>query len=446
VPAATRPGPVRSGSIALSSGRRPASDLVSPTAVGYGLLFLILFAPTAYTSIKALLLVLTLLGLGWRFILTGTLGVHPAVLCRSILFAGAGLFFVLVGLLRGNPGALAMAGVFAVWPLVYTVLLGGVNDRDRRDRVVRLLVFSTVAIELSMYDFLLGEAGILPVSFTDSLTLGQAVSGDFREFNLFSIASLLFLVPFLIGAIVIWPRSEEMPVRKEWVWLATALAVPLVLLSGRRGLWISVGAAPMVALTFRVWLRRGRLSGLIPWRRFLPRGLAAGGLLLMALRAVTGLQLSDVWTTLRQGFDFSTGDAGLGRALQFEALIKGWSESPLIGKGLGAVLPGIIRSQEQPWSYELVYVVVLFTTGIAGVALYCYGGLWVLRQTGRMIRDGDPGAPIVLAVLVGSIGAILAGGTNQYLVKFDGLWPIFLPIALINHWLLVRPPMKVKTG
>jgi hypothetical protein len=447
VRAATRAGETApSDGTASSRGAGLASDLFSPAALGYGLLFLILFTPTTYTSIKAILLALTLLALGLRFILTGTPGIHPAVLCRSILFSGAGLFFVLVGLLRGNPGALPMAGVFAAWPLVYTVLLGGLDDRRRRDRIVQLLVFSTIAVEFSMYDFLLSEAGILPVSFTQSLRLGQAVSSDFREFNLNSIASLLFLVPFLISALVIWPRSDEMPVRRRWIWLATMLALPLVLLSGRRALWISVGAAPLVALLFRIWLRRGRLSGFAPWRRLLTRGLVAGVLLLMALQAVTGLQPGDIWSTLRQGFDFSTGDAGLGRAIQFQALIKGWSESPLIGKGLGAVLPGIIRSEEQPWSYELVYVVVLYTTGIVGVALYCYGGLWVLRQAGRMIRDGDPGAPVLLAVLVGSIGAVLASATNQYLVKFDGLWTVFLPIALINHWLLARPPTKAKTG
>jgi hypothetical protein len=421
-----------SGSLSIGARRRSV-------AVGYALVFLVIVAPTAYSRIKALLLLAALGGLGLRFLRTGRLSVHPAVLFRTLLFVTAGAFFVLVGAIRGNPGALSMAPVFVVWPVLYTVLIGGLDDQRRIDRLVQLLVAATFAIEFTMYDLLLYKAGLLPKALTASFDFGQAVSPDFTEFNSYNLASLLFLVPFLIGALVIWPSSAALPIRRMWLWLATLLAGPLVFFSGRRGLWVSVAIAPAVALIFRLWLRRGGLSGLVPWRRMAaatPVGLAG----LVILQAGTSIDLSQPWQYFRQGFDFSTGDAGLGRALQFRSLIQGWTESPLIGKGLGAVAPDVIRSQEQPWSYELVYVALLFTTGILGVVLYSYGLAWIISRAGAMVQAGSRDAPVLLAVLVGTIGVIVASATNQYLVKFDGLWALFLPLVFINHWLLTRVP------
>jgi hypothetical protein len=425
------------GAVLRSDARR---DLRSPVIVGYALLFLMVFAPTSYTRLKALLLILTLAGLGLRFSRTERLGVHPTVLTRTLLFSAAGLFFVLVGSLRGNPGATAMAGVFVVWPLVYTALIGGLHDHVRLVRVVQVLVVATFAIEVSLYGFLLYRAGWLPDALYRylDLDLGQSVASDFREFTSYSVASLLFLVPFVIGALLIWPNSVELPVRRGWLWLVGVTALPLVLLSARRGLWVAVGISPLLAMVFRIWERRGGLSGLVPWRRLLGRAIPLGAVSLLVVQATTGVGLSQVWRTFQTGFDFSTGDSGLGRNLQFHALIRGWSESPLIGKGLGAVAGDYIRSVDQPWAYELAYVALLFATGVVGVAIYAYGLVWILRRTRDMIRHRAPDAPVVLSILVGTTGMLVANGTNPYLAKFDGLWTLFLPIAFINHWLLTR--------
>jgi hypothetical protein len=405
--------------------------------VGYVLFFLVVVAPTAYVPVKALLLLATLTGLGLRAMRTQRLGLHPAVLLRTMVFAAAGLFFVLMGLLRGNPGAMAMAGVFVVWPVVYTALIGGLDERGRLARIIQLLVGATLATEAFIYAFLLNRVGVLPGGPHLSLDFGQYVSTDLREFNTYSVGSLLFLIPFLIGAVLIWP-AEGMPVRRGWLWTAGILSVPLVLLSGRRGLWVAVGLAPFMALGLRVWLRRGGRVNLVPIRRLMLSAPVLGALLLVAVRGITGIGTSEVWNTFRQGFDFTTGDAGLGRALQFHALLRGWSESPLIGKGLGAVAPDVIRDQQQPWAYELVYVALLFATGILGVALYAYGMVWIVRQARAMVRAHSEDAPLLLSILLGTAGMLVGNATNPYLAKFDALWTIFLPIAFINHWLLMR--------
>jgi len=39
-------------------------------------------------------------------------------------------------------------------------------------------------------------------------------------------------------------------------------------------------------------------------------------------------------------------------------------------------------------------------------------------------------------VLVGTTCFLLVNATNPYLWKFDSYWVIFMPVALINAWLL----------
>jgi len=60
------------------------------------------------------------------------------------------------------------------------------------------------------------------------------------------------------------------------------------------------------------------------------------------------------------------------RDAQLAALTDGWRAHPVFGAGLGAVAR-VIRSDSQPWAYELSYNALLFQTGLVGLALYVGG-------------------------------------------------------------------------
>ncbi|HLF99954.1 MAG TPA: hypothetical protein VI916_05750 [Acidimicrobiia bacterium] len=405
--------------------------------IGLAFFFLLVCAPTTYRAPKAAFLVVVLALLALRLWRTKTLGVHPAVLGRALLFSAVGLAFVLLGSIRGNPGALPMMPVFAFWPLVYTLLLGGLDERRRLMAILAALVAALLAIEVYAYLYLLDAAGALPVPLYVPLDLGQGVSENFREFTINPLASIVFLLPFAIGALLIWPRGAHGPIRRGWLWLAVALSGPLVILSGRKGFWLALAVSSVVALILRRWLVGGGWEPM-RWRRSLTTVLPITAFALLIAQWTVGLTAPELWNYFVGGFDFSTGDAGLGRSLQFEALWSGWSNSPLIGQGLGAVAPDVIRSSEQPWAYELSYVALLFTTGVVGVTAYAYGIAWIFRQAGTMIREHSEWSPTLLALLVGMTGMLVANFTNPYLAKFDLLWTIFLPIGVINHWLLHR--------
>jgi O-Antigen ligase len=57
------------------------------------------------------------------------------------------------------------------------------------------------------------------------------------------------------------------------------------------------------------------------------------------------------------------------RSLQTDALLKLFSESPIIGKGMGAYVPDVIRDIDAPFTYEVQWLAFLMQLGIIGITL-----------------------------------------------------------------------------
>jgi hypothetical protein len=68
--------------------------------------------------------------------------------------------------------------------------------------------------------------------------------------------------------------------------------------------------------------------------------------------------------------------------------------------------------------------------------LYGLGVTWIYVQGLRIVRRGTSLAPLMVATLTGTTTFLIANATNPYLEKFDCLWTVFLPLALINASLL----------
>jgi hypothetical protein len=126
------------------------------------------------------------------------------------------------------------------------------------------------------------------------------------------------------------------------------------------------------------------------------------------------------------------------RSNQLVALMTEWGNAPLLGAGHGASAAGSVRSVEMPWAYELSYAALLFHTGLVGFVAYSSAVVWIYAEGVGVIVDGGPRASYMLAVLVGLTCFLVGNATNPYLEKYDLMWVIFLPIALINHRRLER--------
>jgi hypothetical protein len=410
----------------FSDREQPRHWLALPA---YFLFFLMLFLPTAYPAVKLPFLVLTVLGV----VIGGRWRIHRTVLFISLLMVATGLGFIWLGAINGAPGAVRASRVFFVWPALYTLFVAGAAREWTVRGLLQVLILATLCAELYIFSFVLVSAGWLPDWAYIEFAQGQSVGfyGGYMEFSLYCLTSLNFAVPFLVAAV--FDRGESRPlVPRLGLWLVLTLGVLAVLLSGRRGIWLGVGVSPFVALSLRWFLPRlGR--GSFNWRT--PISVAA---ILAVVALGFNLAYSFEWGRVQAYFTsalFDSPDAEL-RQVMFRRLRDGWLESPAVGFGIGAGLSDFVRSYDQPWAYELSYMALLYQTGLVGVLLYAGAVLWIYLTGIRMIRTGHPFSSYVVPVLTGMTSFLIANATNPYLAKYDYLWVIFLPVAVVNLWLL----------
>ncbi len=361
-----------------------------------------------------------------------------------------GLAFVILGVVNNASGALRVGTVYVLWPLVYMFLLAGINSKNIIDGVFKLMVFSLIAISLYSILYLLYAVGWLPDSLYFELDMGQAIGvyGGYIEYRLYNISSLIFLVPFLIAMVVVLPKGTGVPISKLWLWLACSLGVAVAILSGRRAVWLILVISPLVIMAARMCMtRRFRIASSKKFRLIVV-GLATMvvGVFLYGSHVV-GLDISMMWRNLISGFILSGGGLSeSAREEQLFALLDGWQQTPLFGAGHGASVKDSLRSIDMPWAYELSYVALLFQTGLVGILCYSAGVIWIFWMSFKIMRSDHWLAVYMLPVLVGTACFLIANSTNPYLGKFDYLWIIFLPVALINTWLLDKDKIGPLQG
>ena len=87
----------------------------------------------------------------------------------------------------------------------------------------------------------------------------------------------------------------------------------------------------------------------------------------------------------------------------------------------------MIRSDKFIWAYELTYVYLLFSTGIAGVLFYFSWFLWGLIRIKKELKNTSKVTSYIAPIVTGIFGIALASASNPYFTKFDYLWIIMLP-------------------
>ncbi len=429
----------------MTAGVRPraeSSRWAETTGLWTGclLFFLLLFVPVAYTPLKAILMLAVLLMVSVEGMLQGYLRIHPVVLAWTLGLATLSAAFMLRGAVRDAPGALRVGTVYILWPIVYTVFVAGAARPRVQRALIRTMIAAAIAVPLYILSFVLWRIGWLPGFMYVPLDQGQDIGiyAGFIELNVHSLSSLLFLVPFVSACLLTWPAEDDLPMGRGWLWLALLAGVGVVLISGRRALLLSVAIGPPLALLMRMALPRVT-------RQATTRLLMATVIGAIFCAAAVLLYLHQLGFTLQglidmfmEGFDFSGDYSASLRRQQLIALLDGWATNPLLGAGHGAAAPGLVRSPEMPWAYELSYFALLFHVGIVGFVAYASGVIWICWAGLRLIRQVPRQGRMMLPALVGMICFLIGNATNPYLEKFDYLWVIFLPVAILNYGLLRR--------
>jgi hypothetical protein len=408
--------------------------LLHPGAI---LFLTLLVLPVGFNAAKAALFALVLYFATLHFLWKrATLKIHPVVAAWFLFYVCLGLFFVTYGTLRMNPGAMRSALIYCVWPIVYMLLVACVYNLDHLRKLTILCIWGTIAVGAITCTNLLVELGYLPaamqVKVTDEMTV--AVYEGFAHTWSPLLSTLIFTVPFLIGLVFTYPQRDRWLSSRTVIWLALGIGVLGTLLGGRKAAILTMIMAPAVA-----WL----LARALPTAK---RRFSQGTLKIAALGTlgslVIGWGLGRLigWTAAAQidfvisGFELASRDQS--RRDQLVALFSGFLENPVLGSGFGAPVAGLIRNLDRPWEYEMQYALMLYHTGALGFVAYAAGIVWIYWQGIRIIRGGGPLAELMVAALTGTTSFLVANATNPYLQAYGQLWTLFLPVAVINVFLI----------
>lgn len=392
------------------------------------LIFMALFVPTTYLQIKIPFLLVAILSTSALGLENNRLWDKTTIYACSVL-AIFGFLNSVHGQFNDAPGAVRVLSVMFAWPLLYGFLSIFANQPEAILSLSKLFLATLFFIIVYSFLYIGHESGIVPDLLYFELDQGQIIGfyEGFYEYNLYSISSLLFLVPFAFHRALNLYYKSEISIKTVSLLIATIL---LVVLTGRRAVQLVLMMTPIFIITSHIILdiKLNKSNQKKPIKVFYKIILLIfGGLAIIYFLTKMTIDMDVLWSIFIDGFDFVEGESSFARTAQFDSLMQAWlNGNILFGAGNGAAVD-VVRSDEFSWAYELTYIYLLFSTGIVGVIFYFGWFGWGLLRVRNGLQNTPTIAPYVAPMITGVFGLAIGAATNPYFGKFDYLWIIMLP-------------------
>ena len=401
-------------------------------------------APFDFYEVKISILVLILIHKLIFTLKSRTLGLSSPVFfwfCGIICF---GLFFTFWSLLFPYStinGVLKILPVYVLWPFVYLLIIPYLMDERVFILINNTMVYGALFISIYLILSFLSIIGLVPIPF-DKFTLVKPILGrsESSEVQMFmpAVTSLLFLNPFLLSNLL-FGITKKNHLGKLWIFMAFLLSTIAIFISGRRSLVLNILISPIVLFVFiklsRVELSKQERKMILKVMLIL---LISGSVLLSMLSFLELIDFNSVWEFFVEGFDLrSSGndESSSLRGDQLHLLTQSWKDYPVFGSGLASHSQYIVRSEDMPWMYELSFMAWLFQTGIIGLLIFLSLLMWVFIKSIMIIKNNS-NRSFLIPFLVGSLCFLVGCTSNPYLQAFDHLWAIYLPVGMLNYYLL----------
>ncbi len=377
----------------------------------------------AYVVIKLFFLALFLLAFLVSVYLRRTrIVVYPRLVWFYVWISLAGVVWAFVGVLHYRNYIVAVFDglrLYVGWSVAFFILYTLLRAAPSLDIMHKSMVIAGVLIPIinfvALYDQLTG-GGLISEGIRQELDMEVGLGVGYFQFNSVNISTMFLITPFLLS---LQFRSDAGKPNSRLAKLALVLSLVLVVLSGRRALWVVVGLTPCAILllskltgSYGLIKARGRRV-LLAWAVVAVVGL---GTILIIPEGAVDAESGGSLNRLKQAF--SSEDE---RTIQKPYLIDGFLKSPLFGSGFGATA-SYLRSDIRPWRYELTYYQMLFNLGIVGVTvLGVLFSLYFVRVI-RLLREFKGGSTVPLALLVAYCSLFLGAYSDPYFGGFDSLF------------------------
>lgn len=430
----------------MQSARNTNKSLLSTllneplTFFGGLLLFLMVFSPTYNVVFKIVLIIILLIAVILSRVMFYKLTVTKEVFLWYMLFIFHGIFFTLLGFLNGNNTyfILRTTTYNIVWPILYLIFTIGLYKKSSLVFFIRVIIISNFLISLYLIGSALTLLNVLPdLGLFGMSELAYDPDGGIVKIEIPAIISMMFTVPFIISLTML-SKKNSFGFKKWFLYLSILLSIIGAIACVRRALLLNIFLGVLFTIIFSIWAKGENRR--ILFKNVLRMAFAGFIILTIIFIVLERSGLIDI-TLVFQKFSSAfvskqnlSDESTAIRYNQLDLLIKSWHQRPLLGHGHGAVSDFIVRSDKTPWIYELTYAALLFQTGAIGLLVY-FGLLgWPIYKGLILLRKGSTEtALMVIPVIVGCLCFLIANGTNPYLISYDNMWTLFLPVAIVNY-------------
>ena len=364
-----------------------------------------------------------------------------------------GLLPILIGFIRKNPASEKYITVYLLWVVLYFIFSVGISYRPNiLMELIRVLKIALILISITgicaflVYNFYPGLNAVVLFFFDPNYRPGY----KFTAIDAQCSVSFIYLFTFYLTSFFV----ENVKIKVSQL-LIILTGIIFAIATSKRILLFLIALFPFILFIFLLLV--GNKSKLNIFTR---KAIYMFSIIIFMFIINIPLQFIDLSSIVqytksafhvnkeKQAVErISKGDgtyiiddgANI-RTKQIKSLVEGWKNNPIFGAGAG-INASVVRS-ELPGTYEMTYHAMLFERGILGLTLFVIL-IACLNLIGiKLIRRESIYADYIIASIVAMDIFLVANATNPYLMAYDFMWTLFLPVALLNV-AIVEPTRKL---
>jgi len=419
--------------------------------------------PQGHQVLKYLLLGIYILQISFMVINKDRLNMNKTIFILFLFYAFVGLSFGCYGLFVGNPGASAIMKLTIFYLFISMFFVMGINNIYVLKRLNRIIIFSSIFLSIYIIISILNANSLWPDWLYYDISgkyASQGVSvGSLSRIGRFdigfsSLPSYLFLQPYLFTFLLVGKTNN-----RKLLWVALILSTFIMAFSGARILLIIGFLFPLLIVSYLKFFSNNQFQNfknikhvivilccfiIIASIMMIPLGFRIDSYFIDIINAFRPYEL----TNIVEGGTSASAYSGMTltpnrRVTQFGILLSNWWEKPLFGFGSGSVAffnngEQYLRSSSEPWKYELTYMQFLHHWGIVGIGAYILGFFYTFKSLIKIFNKDPVYGPYALAAFFGSFAFLIGSSINPYITRFDSIYTMFIPIAIMNAWYVNR--------